>query len=282
MLTDCSQCVTGDRAFLAFLAPPPGGVLHTHIQRGLAAPDWLTGAAEYIRTYLRVRGWGGGAHELVDTKIGDQLRLQVAHRKVAVPVRDCSTMPRILSRLIIIIIIPHQGGEGGKGRKAPRSLLGILRGWSYQRPMAAAALAGWLAASGALDATAKGVVAPGPALSKPGERHSATSVLHESLLELHSTRVQGITCKHTGAIPTGLARRCDWVLMNSTNAGLIKYRSPPRCALRSANSQPPCFESPPPPSPPLPPSPAHPCPCALHQDDLRVLVHRPYGDGHHS
>ena len=66
-------------------------VLHTHIQRGLAAPDWLTGAAEYIRTYLRVRGWGGGAHELVDTKIGDQLRLQVAHRKVAVPVRDCST-----------------------------------------------------------------------------------------------------------------------------------------------------------------------------------------------
>ena len=127
MLTDCSQCVTGDRAFLAFLAPP-GGVLHTHIQRGLAAPDWLTGAAEYIHTYLRVRGWGGGAHELVDTKIGDQLRLQVAHRKVAVPVRDCSTMPRILSRLIIIIIIPHQGGEGGKGRKAPRSLLGILRG----------------------------------------------------------------------------------------------------------------------------------------------------------
>jgi hypothetical protein len=96
--------------------------------------------------------------------------------------------------------------------------------------MAVAALAGWLAASGALDATAsdKGVIAPGAALSKRGERHSATSVLHDSLLELHSTRVQGITCKHTGAIPTGLARRCDWVLMNSTNAGLIKYRSPPR------------------------------------------------------
>ena len=104
--------------------------------------------------------------------------------------------------------------------------------------MAVAALVGWLAASGALDATAsdKGVIAPGAALSKRGERHSATSVLHDSLLELHSTRVQGITCKHTGAIPTGLARRCDWVLMNSTNAGLIKYRSPPRCALRSANS----------------------------------------------
>ena len=115
--------------------------------------------------------------------------------------------------------------------------------------MAVAALAGWLAASGALDATAsdKGVIAPGAALSKRGERHSATSVLHDSLLELHSTRVQGITCKHTGAIPTGLARRCDWVLMNSTNAGLIKYRSPPRCALRSANSRAPCFERTPPP-----------------------------------
>eukprot|EP00964_Phaeocystis_antarctica_P044762 scaffold25735_cov42-Phaeocystis_antarctica.AAC.3 len=115
----------------------------------------------------------------------------------------------------------------------------------------AAALAGWLAASGALDATDKGVVAPGPVLSKLGERHSATIVLHESLLELHSTRVQGITCKHTGAIPTGLARRCDWVLMNSTNAGLIKYRSPPRCALRSANSQPPRFERPPDPCSPV-------------------------------
>jgi len=142
----------------------------------------------------------------------------------------------------------------------------------------AAALAGWLAASGALDATDKGVIAPGPPLSKLGERHTATSVQHESLLELHSTRVQGITCKHTGAIPTGLARRCDWVLMNSTNAGLIKYRSPPRRALRSANSQPMRFEMP----PPARPSPAHPCPCALHQDDLRVLVHRSYGDGHHS
>ena len=127
--------------------------------------------------------------------------------------------------------------------------------------MAVAALAGWLAASGALDATAndKGVIAPGAALSKRGERHSATSVLHDSLLELHSTRVQGITCKHTGAIPTGLARRCDWVLMNSTNAGLIKYRSPPRCALRSANSLAPCFESPPPPLPPIPPPPSLPC-----------------------
>ena len=136
----------------------------------------------------------------------------------------------------------------------------------------AAGLAGWLAVSGALDATDKGVIAPGPAPSKLGERHSATIVQHESLLELHSTRVQGITCKHTGAIPTGLARRCDWVLMNSTNAGLIKYRSPPRCALRSANHKTPRFESPP----------AHPCPCALHQDDLRVLVHRSYGGGHHS
>ena len=68
MLTDCSQCVTGDRALLACLAPPRGGVLHIHIQRGLAAPDWLTGAAEYIHTYLRVRGWGGGAHELVDRR----------------------------------------------------------------------------------------------------------------------------------------------------------------------------------------------------------------------
>ena len=135
--------------------------------------------------------------------------------------------------------------------------------------MAVALCVGWLA--GALDAADKGVIAPGPAPSLGGH-HSKTIVQHESVLELHSTRVQGITCKHTGAIPTGLARRCDWVLMNSTNAGLIKYRSPPRCALRSANHKTPRFESPP----------AHPCPCALHQDDLRVLVHRSYGDGHHS
>ena len=99
--------------------------------------------------------------------------------------------------------------------------------------MAVALCVGWLA--GALDAADKGVIAPGPAPSLGGH-HSKTIVQHESVLELHSTRVQGITCKHTGAIPTGLARRCDWVLMNSTNAGLIKYRSPPRCALRSADS----------------------------------------------
>ena len=48
------------------------------------------------------------------------------------------------------------------------------------------------------------------------------------IMELHSTRVQGSTCKHA-AIPTGLSRRCDWVVMNETSAGLIKYRSPPRC-----------------------------------------------------
>ena len=47
------------------------------------------------------------------------------------------------------------------------------------------------------------------------------------VMELHSTRVQGSTCKHA-AIPTGLSRRCDWVVMNETNEGLIKYRSPPR------------------------------------------------------
>ena len=48
------------------------------------------------------------------------------------------------------------------------------------------------------------------------------------IMELHSTRVQGSTCKHA-AIPTGLSRRCDWVVMNETSEGLIKYRSPPRC-----------------------------------------------------
>ena len=48
------------------------------------------------------------------------------------------------------------------------------------------------------------------------------------IMELHSTRVQGSTCKHA-AIPTGLSRRCDWVVMNETSAGLTKYRSPPRC-----------------------------------------------------
>ena len=48
------------------------------------------------------------------------------------------------------------------------------------------------------------------------------------IMGLHSTRVQGSTCKHA-AIPTGLSRRCDWVVMNETSEGLIKYRSPPRC-----------------------------------------------------
>ena len=48
------------------------------------------------------------------------------------------------------------------------------------------------------------------------------------IMELHSTRVQGSTCKHA-AIPTGLSRRCDWVVLNETSAGLIKHRSPPRC-----------------------------------------------------
>ena len=48
------------------------------------------------------------------------------------------------------------------------------------------------------------------------------------IMELHSTRVQGSTCKHA-SIPTGLSRRCDWVVMNETSEGLIKYRSPPRC-----------------------------------------------------
>ena len=48
------------------------------------------------------------------------------------------------------------------------------------------------------------------------------------IMELHSTRVQGSTCKHA-SIPTGLSRRCDWVVMNETSEGLVKYRSPPRC-----------------------------------------------------
>ena len=142
--------------------------------------------------------------------------------------------------------------------------------------MALALCAGWLAASGAVSASDKGIIAPGPAPSL-GERHT-TMMQHESVLELHSTRVQGITCKHTGAIPTGLARRCDWVLMNSTNAGLIKYRSPPRCALRSAHSTTRRLREPPPPVP-LPN--CSPCPCAGDQDDLRVPVHRPCGNGHH-
>ncbi len=78
--------------------------------------------------------------------------------------------------------------------------------------------------------------------------------------ELHSLRVQGASCQmlrqtellreekpsavrgrsqklqtdaltpflQLAAVPTGLARRCDWVMMNETAAGLIKYRSPPR------------------------------------------------------
>jgi len=78
--------------------------------------------------------------------------------------------------------------------------------------------------------------------------------------ELHSTRVQGASCQMLrqtelvremqpsavrkfrenlkgkslapvlvpAAVPTGLARRCDWVMMNESAEGLLKFRSPPR------------------------------------------------------
>jgi hypothetical protein len=78
--------------------------------------------------------------------------------------------------------------------------------------------------------------------------------------ELHSTRVQGASCQMLrqtelvremqpsavrkfreqlrgkayapallpAAVPTGIARRCDWVMMNESTEGLLKYRSPPR------------------------------------------------------